>query len=426
MAFPPNELQQVITYNQSGLALLENLNCFISTANTKFKNFNDDVPKNLGDTVSFDLPPRFNTVNSLVLQIGPANQRVQNLTVDGQASTSYAFSNQQMIFNARDYMERWGRSAVAQIGAKIEADVASVAEKYTYRFYGDGITPITTFLQLATSLAFMDEFGSVKDGKKGYLSNMTIPQIINSGLNQFTTDRGNKEAMSWEIGDFGGCEWYRSNLLPTHVAGDYGNAGTILQVVSTTLNADGSVAAITFSPVGGNPFPSDPNAILAYDKFQFNDGVSGFPNLRFLTFIGGLPSQSPVQFSAQFNAASASNGNVTVFLGTAAGALPLLAGVPLGTEFGINTQIVPGMQVSVLPSHRCGLLTSGNPLFLAMPKLPQQTPFPTSVEMDPDTGVSIRQYFGSIFGQNQQVMAHDCIWAKTLVAENSMMYAFPM
>lgn len=43
-----NILQNVITYNESGLALLENLNCFIATANTKFDKFNDQIPKNLG------------------------------------------------------------------------------------------------------------------------------------------------------------------------------------------------------------------------------------------------------------------------------------------------------------------------------------------------------------------------------------------
>lgn len=424
-----NELQQVITYNESGLALLENLNCFLATANTKFSKFNDDVPKNLGDTVSFDLAPRFNTVNSLVIGIGPANQRVQNLIVDGQASTSYAFTNQQFIFNAREYMERWGRSAVAEIGAQVESDIASVAEQYTYRFYGDGVTPISTPLQLAQSLAFFDEFGSIKTDKKAYLSNLSIPNIINSSLAQFVPMRNDREAMSWELGEFAQCKWYRSNLLPIHVAGTIGNAALTLQVVSTDVDANGAVVAITFKGVTGSPLPaSDANAIKAYDKFVFNDGVGALPNLRFRTFIGGKPSQAPVQFSAQFDAATGAgvDPTVKVFLGTKAGSLPLLAGNPLTTAFGINNQIVAGMQVTVLPSHRCGLLTSGNPLMIAMPKLPQQTPFPTSVQQDPDTGVSIRQYFGTLFGQNQQVMVHDCIWAKTLVPENSQMFAFPL
>ncbi len=417
-----NQLQNVITYNESGLALLENLNCFISTANTKFKDFDKEEPKNLGDTISFDLAPRFNTVNSLVIAIGPANQRVQNLSVVGQASTSFGFTSQQFIFNAERYMERFGKSAIAQIGAKVEADVASVAESYTYRFFGDGVTAISTSLQLSNAIAFMDEFGAARGRKKGYLSNITIPLIINSNLNQFALNRNNREAMSWELGEFDNCDWYRSNLLPTHIAGSCGQEALVLTVVSTTLNADGSVAAITFS---GAP-ASDVNAVKAYDKFQFVDGVSGLTNLRFLTFIGGNVSQAPVQFSAQFDAASDGGGLVTVTLGTAAGALPLLAGVPVTTAFGINTQIVPGMQVTVLPSHRCGLLTCDDPLMLAMPKLPDQSPFVTSVAMDKETGVSIRLYHGALFGQNQQVMVYDCIWAKTLVAENSMMIAFPM
>lgn len=43
-----NILQQVITYNESNLALLLNMFAFISTSNKKFQRFNDDIPKNLG------------------------------------------------------------------------------------------------------------------------------------------------------------------------------------------------------------------------------------------------------------------------------------------------------------------------------------------------------------------------------------------
>jgi hypothetical protein len=60
MAVPNNILQQVQTYQLSNLAYLQNLNCFVATANTKFKNF-EKLTANLGDTVTFDLPPRFTT-----------------------------------------------------------------------------------------------------------------------------------------------------------------------------------------------------------------------------------------------------------------------------------------------------------------------------------------------------------------------------
>lgn len=415
MAAPTNILQQVITYNRSNLALLLNTFAFISTSNKKFQRFNDDVPKNLGDTVSFDLPPRFTTTNSLVVSFQSAVQRVQQLTVNQQASTAYEFTAQQFIFNVRDYMEVFGKSAIAEIGTKVESNVSQLAETNTFRFYGDGITPISTYLQLANALAFFRNFGAAKDNTKGYLSDITFPQIINSGLNQFTIDKNNREMMSWEIGKFSNCDWYQSNLLKTHQAGTEGNAGSVLTVVSTVTNADGGVIQITFS---GTSAASDPNSIKAYDKFQFSDGVSGQTNLRFLTFIGHQPSQCPVQFRATADAASTGGSQVTVDI------YPALQATA-GQNQNINTPIVPGMQVTVLPNHRCGLIMAGNPLFLAMPRLPEEVPYPTSVQQDPDSGASIRQYYGSLFGQNQRGMVHDVIWGSTLVDEYALMVALP-
>jgi hypothetical protein len=416
MAAPVNILQQVITYNESNLALLLNSFAFISTSNKKFQRFNDDIPKNLGDTVSFDLPPRFTTTNSLVVSFQSAVQRVQQLTVSQQASTAYEFTAQQFIFNVRDYMNVFGKSAVAELGTQVESDVSSLAETNTFRFYGDGVTPISSYLQLANALAFFRNFGAAKDNTMGYLSDLTYPLVVNSGLNQFTVDKNNREMMSWEIGNFSNCEWYQSNLLKTHTAGTEGNAGSTLTVVSVVTDSEGGVIQITFS---GTSAASDPNSIKEYDKFQFSDGVSGQPDLRFLTFIGHKPSQSPVQFRATADAASTAGSQVTVDI------FPALQAAA-GKDQNITSPIVAGMQVTVLPDHRCGLIMAGNPLFLAMPKLPDEVPYPTSVQQDPDSGASIRQYYGSLFGQNQRGMVHDIIWGKTLVDEYAMMVALPV
>ena len=269
---------------------------------------------------------------------------------------------------------------------------------------------------MANALALFRNFGAAQTDTKGYLSDLTFPLIVNSGLNQFTLDRGNREAMSWEIGEFSKCEWYQSNLLKTHLAGTEGNAGATLTVVSTTLDASGAVVAITFS---GATAPNDPNSIKAYDKFQFNDGVSGQPNLRFLTFIGHKQSQSPVQFRAVADAQSTGASQVTVNI------YPPLQ-INSGQDQNINNAIVAGMQVSVLPDHRCGLIVSGNPLFLAMPRLPEEVPYPTGVATDSDSGASLRSYYGSLFGQNQRGYVTDCIWGSTLVDEYAMMVALPL
>lgn len=412
MAVPNNILQQVQTYQMSNLAYLQNLNCFVATANTKFKNF-EKMTANLGDTVTFDLPPRFTTAASLVATFQSADQRVQNLTVDQAINVSYAFTAQQFIFNVEDYMEHFGKSAVMEMSATIESDIASVCVTSPYRFYGDGVTPINSYGQLAAALAMYRNYGAAKDNTKFYLSDIAQSAIVNTGLNQFATDRNNKSANSWDVGDFDRAAFYVSNLLPVHTSGTIGEDGTVLTVVSTVLDTNGAVIQINFSGAG-----TDANAIKLYDKGQFDDGVSGFPNLRYLTFIGHKVSSNPVQFRVTADSAS-SGGNVTVSIYP-----PLQANS--GNDQNLNFPIQPGMQVTFLPSHRAGVITAGNPLFLGMPMLPEEVPFPTGNEVDPDTGVSLRMYYGSLFGQNQRGMIHDAIWGKTLVPEYAMSVIFPL
>lgn len=416
MAVPANILQQVQTYQMSGLGYLQNLACFLGTANTKFKNF-DKLTANLGDTVTFDLPPRFTTTASLVATFQPADQRIHPLTVDQQVSTSYAFTDQQFIFNVRDYMDKFGKSAIAEIGTQIEASVALNCVTNTYRFYGDGVTPINSYNQLAQALALFRNYGSANGRARGYISDVVVPGIVGTGLNQFALERNNVIANSWELGMFSNCDWYQSNLLPVHYSGSEGTAGTTLTVVSVTFNGvGGAIDSITFS---GTNTASDANSVKLYDKFQFQDGVVGFTNLRYLTFIGHKVSNNPVQFQAIADAASTGGSQVTVFIN------PQLQVSQTSTQ-NINTAIVAGMQAKVLPSHRAGLITAGDPLFLGMPQLPNETPYPTGNMVDPETGMSIRQYYGSLFGQNTRGMIHDAIWGSTLVDEYAMALIFPL
>ena len=415
MAMPTNILTQVQTYQMSSLAFLQNLNCFISTANTKFKNF-EKLVGNLGDSVSFDLTPRMTTANSLVASWQPADQRIQTLVCDQAVSTSYAFTAQQFIFNVEDYMSRFGKAAVQEIGAQIEANVAQNCITNTYRFFGDGVNPINSYTQLANALALFRNYGSATGRAKAYIGDTVVPNIVGTGLNQFVIDRNNKIANSWELGEFANCEWYQSNLLPIHTAGTEGQQGSTLTVVSTTLDANGAVTEITFS---GCNAANDASSVKKYDKFQFNDGVAGKPNLRFRTFIGHKVSANPVQFQATADAISTAGSQVTVKI------FPALQASATNDQ-NLNTQIVAGMTVSVLPSHRSGLITAGDPLFLAMPKLPDQIPFPTGNENDPETGVSMRMYYGTMFGQNQMGMIHDCIFGSTLVPEYAMALVFPL
>lgn len=418
MALPVNSLQNVQTYQMSGLAFLQNLCCFVATANTRFKNFQDFTGQ-LGATVGYELPPRYTTVNSLVASFESSVQRVRTLTLDQQISTSYAFNSQQLLLNVEDYMERFGKGAIRELGTKIESNIAQVCVT-PYRFYGNGVTPINSYNQLAQALAQFREFGVAPGMCKGYLSNLAVPAIIAAGLNQFVPSRNDKDAMSWEIGEFDQCEWYRSNLLPIHTAGQLGDSTTVanhtLTVVSTTTNSEGGVISIT-ATAGGAP-GALVGAVVENDKFQFND-VAGFTNLRFRTFVGHEVCGLSVQFRATADADTNGGSSVTILIDP-----PLQAAS--GKNQNINTTIVAGMTFDVLPSHRAGLITAGDPLYIAMPRLPDQPPFLTGNAVDDTTGVSIRQTYGTLFGQNEQGFVHDCLFGKDLATDYAMTVVFPL
>lgn len=446
MSTPTNILQQVQTYQKAELGWLLNEFYAIRNCNKKFKDFNTTAPSNLGDTVTFDLAPRFQSYAGLVITQQPSVQRLQSLVCSQAWNSSQGYSDQQFIFNVEDYMQRFGEAAMKELGTSVETDIlknfvsgmrindpqnANFGQQQVssgpFRFYGNGVMPISSYTQLAKAITNFNNLGSAKDRLQGIIPDVAYPDIVGSGLNQFAQNRNNTIAMDWEIGTFSGCEWFKSNLLPTHVSGTIGDTAApnnVMTVVSTNDPTGANVTQITFTePTGG----TDANAIKAGDMFQFQDGVSGKPNMRFLTFIGRVPCFQPVQFVATADAATVA-GTVTVSLRTINGASGAAIGLVSAANVNqnLNNAIQAGMQVVPLPSHIGGALHSGNQFYLAMPRLPDQSPFTTSNMVDPDSGASIRHYFGVQFGQNNRAYVRDLIYGATLVPENSMRLIFPL
>ena len=273
--YASNTLQTVQTYQRASLALLQNLCCFVSTANTKFKNF-DKIDTNLGSSVTFDLPPRATTTNGLVASFQSAVQRAQTLTCDQAANSSFTVTAQQRIFNLDkgedEYIEVFGKSFMTELANRIEGNIALNAVSAVpvnsidssgqsvptgalqtasgpYRYFGDGSTQLTSYNQLSQMVMLFKNYGSVQHGIKVYLPDTVIPSIVGSGLNQFAPERNDKIANSWEVGKFGTppVEYYQSNLLPIHVAGNVGNNASTLTLVSVDDVTGANVTALTFS-----------------------------------------------------------------------------------------------------------------------------------------------------------------------------------
>lgn len=439
--YADNILQQVQTYQRSSLGLLQNLCCFVSPSNTKFKDF-DKIQANLGSSVTFDTPPRATTAAGLVASWQPADQLVETLTCDQAFNASFTVTAQQRIFNLEkgedEYIEVFGKSFLTELATEVEGNLAlncisavpvmtvnaqgqSVptgalhTESGPFRYFGDGVTQLTSYNQLAQMIMQFKNFGAVSHGIKVYLPDSVYPAIVGSGLNQFAPERNNETAMSWEVGEFGTprVKYYQSNLLPIQYAGTIGEEGTVLTLVSTNDPTGQNVTQLTFSGAGSGA------TINVGDLFQFNDGVSGFQNMRYLTYIGHKVSINKVQNRATANAVANSSGIITVNL-----AWPLnWAG---GNSINLNQALQPGMQVTVLPSHKAGLVVGGDAFFIAMPQLPDQRPFDTANEYDPETGVSLRMTYGSIFGANQKGIIYDETHGSLAVKQYCMRVIIPL
>jgi hypothetical protein len=204
-------------------------------------------------------------------------------------------------------------------------------------------------------------------------------------------------------------------MLPIHVAGSAGQNEDTLTVVSTNDATGANITQITFSGVS-----VDANAVRSGDLLQFNDKVSGQDNLRMLTVYGQNETNQPVQIRVKSDAVARSGTVVVnVFPGITVGASKT-------NNISINANIVAGMQATVMPSHRCGLVVGGNSYYLAMPRLPDTEPFPSATRPDEETKASIRAYHGFLFGQNQHGFVYDATWGSFFEPDYCMRILFPL
>lgn len=408
MALPTNILQQVTTYNLSGLAYLRNTFGIIETANKKYNDFNK-LSGNLGDSINYSLQSRALTENSLVVtNYGDTVQRRRTLTVDQQINSTAAFTAQERLFNFSEeaYMTEVGKSRMLTIGSKIERNIGLNFLKNSNRAFGleDGTTDITSYQQLAQAIALNQDYGVPGDNMYGYIPLIKEPAILGSGLAEFTPSLNDVDRKQWQIADWNWTKWVRSNLLPKHTAGNVGQLQDTLTVTSFVTDGDGGISSITFS---GATTLSDADAVKAYDLFTFQDGVGVLPDIRLMQFVEDGVSASKVQFTATADAVSDGGGNVTVAIA------PKLYSAA-GLDKNIDIAIAVGMQVTARPSHLVGAIVGGNALMCAMPRLPDQDPFATSSKTDEYSGISMRLAYGSKLGENFTGFIYDQIWGSDL------------
>jgi len=412
-----NVYQQVELYQSSLLPLMENLDPFIMLANKKFDNFNSNT-YSYGAAVSFDLPVRTTIEDGLVASFTPVEQPKHVLTVNKKKNGSYIVADDNHIFQQQDvWAEKYGRGFIAEYGTVVGSDIASVCETDTYRAYGDGVTAINSVEQLAQMLADLRNYGAANTKATVILPDVKMPAIIDSGLAQFVTKRNDEFANSWQLGSWNNADFYTSNLLPTHMSGTVGTLGDTLTVDS--ISGDGS--QITFSGASSDLTTFLENDIITLDPDKlYTNTTQGGQGAKFLTWIGHKPSSQSVQVRVTADA-NAVAGVVTVSI------FPALNSTTGDYDENVNFDITDvagnGLTAVALNSHICGLVYTADPLYVAMPRLPEMRPF-DSVSTISDEGASIRLSYGSIFGQGEMGWIFDGVYGYTLVPRYAMRIAF--
>ena len=408
----PNTLIDVATYTKAGLALLVNSFPEIKISNPKYRNFNR-MPAQLGDTIEYDLPALVDSVDTLSFGTwGSLTQLKRSLTLDKQHAVPLGISNLEMILNLEGYMSELGESAVATLAGKMGKNIASQYTTNTYMTAGDGTAAsLSSFQQLDQAISnFLD--AGMPAGKElcGIIPITAKSRIVGKGLDQFVPNRNDEMANTWEIGKFSGVNWYLSNVLPVQTAGTIGQTGATLTV--TSINAAGDQLTLA-SALG-----VDANAINKGDVLTFQD-ISGYANLRYLTYYGGVETSQPVQVTATETASSDLSGEIIVNIS------PALVSTAGRTQ-NINSDVVAGMELKALNSHRAGCLFVRDALMLAMPDLGETSPFESASVYDKDTGVRLRAYHGFLMGDGAYGYCHDVAYGYDLASRYAMRLAFPV
>lgn len=444
MPAPINYLQQVQTYNSDAqLPGFLNQSCFVSDiCNHDYTDFDKKIPANLGDTIGIQLPMASVANAGLIVSAQPIRQNIAHLSVIGAANVAVAVTNQERIFNM-DHDGFWkstGKGMISELGSKVEEAIAKHVTSSaidmrpasaTYlqpqylsgptRFVDCTSTGLLTYQALDQSMSDFISMGAPTDDHCVVLPTNYYSPIIGSGLGQFAPKRNDEIAQSWLVGEFGSprTKYYRSNYLPTHIAGAAGVGGDTLTVVSTNDATGANVTSITFTTDGA---ANETNSIRAGDLLWF----PATNNIYALTFYGHMVTNQLVQCRAIADAdtvASSITVQVITNTHTEGQGFCSVAGNALQN---ISAPIVAGMTASVVGSHRAGLRVCGRAFYVAMPRLDDERPYDTSVDTDDETKVSLRMYYGAVLGQNQKWLVNDVIWGALLVSRYSQRICLPL
>ncbi len=333
---------------------------------------------------------------------GAIQQTVRDFSVDQKVGSNTAITGLQKAIEIAQNPELLKRQ-VAQnarvMAERVEQRCSEIATENTFMAYYNGDLPaagsnaklseVSTLSSIRHAYDNMSERG-LQGNVDVFLDHRATRRIVSSQQALFTPNMNDNSVQKWVAGlGVEGMDFFKSNLLHTHTAGSIGDGN--IELTLTNASADGKT--LTFDAgVANAGAEAAKNDIIEF-VIQNLDGTD---NLYPLTMGGtnaDLSSQK-VQARVTADAAVDAAGSIVIQVVANHDKGLFARDEANGTENGfanISRAFVTGANADkarIIPSHKSGVMSLKDSLYLAMADLPSLAPFDSSTQTV--DGVSLR------------------------------------
>jgi hypothetical protein len=179
----------------------------------------------IGDSVRIRRPVYLPSSDDPVIsagQITDLEEGIVTVTLDNYKKVVYALTNEDLTLRADKLAERYAKPAMNRIAQDVESSIAVAAYRGFTNFIGTPGTAPSTFLEVGTAGAVLDELGvEMTDRVAFYDPKATI--ALANGLKDVNPDRIAISAIEKaKIGEYGNFELFKSQSLSMHTTGAHG------------------------------------------------------------------------------------------------------------------------------------------------------------------------------------------------------------
>lgn len=338
---------------------------YLNFAKVANRNLEDDF-KNLtyatGQTVNYRLEERYEGGEGATATAEDRVQVIRPLTVDKQFHSLVEFDGFELTFDrARDkpYLDQMLNPRAKTLANKVERYIASTKfQDATYQAVG---TPgvALDFDVVLDADAYMTELGIPEDGLRYFALPPRVSSSVSKDLqNSFNMDVNRGALMDGFIGHLSGFDFFKTNFLRRHTAGN-GEAGgvpptgfSLAGVVTNGPITSGSTIAVSGLGAG------DADAFKKGDIIEVADASAVY-------MVNPLNQAEPLEQRAQFV--------VTADVAADGGGLASIpvspAIVTSGARQNISQAIPNGAQLYVRSSHNVSIAFHNQALVVALPPI---------------------------------------------------------